>query len=373
MAGPFASLMLADLGADVVKVEAKGMGDVMRYMGGHQRGGMNAIFLGLNRGKRSVSVDLSAETGRRMVRHLVAGADVFLENFRPGVCASMGLGADDLRAVDPELIYVSISGYGPDSPAAGEPAYDTMVQGRSGMVARQKRGHRGQPDLVRSFLVDKVSAFFAVQGILAALFVRQRGEGGQAISVPMLDAALYYLWPDSMTDLAFVGEGVTAGTLFPLAISLTETADGHLTHLALSDKERAGVNRAVGRSDLNEDARFATTASVNTSENLREYQEAISEAFLALSTEVALQRLRAEGVPCSAVVEPAGILDDEHVVATGVLQEWDHPRAGRVRQPRFPVHLDRTPACTRTGAPELGQHNDEVLEEIGLTNRGNDV
>jgi crotonobetainyl-CoA:carnitine CoA-transferase CaiB-like acyl-CoA transferase len=365
MAGPFASMMLSDLGADVVKVEAAGVGDVMRHMGGHKRGGFNAIFLGLNRGKRSISVDLTRSEGKEVVRDLASQADVFLENFRPGVCDAMDLGPDQVRGANPQLVYVSISGYGPESPASADPAYDTIVQGRSGMVARQRNGEIGQPDLVRSFLVDKITAFFAVQGVLAALYARERGGSGEHLCVPMMDAALYYLWPDSMTDQTFVGDGVTPGPLFSLANNLTETSNGYLTHMALSDRERAGVNRAVRRADLSDDPRFATTAALHASGSRHEYYEAVAEGFRALTTDEALHRLREEGVPCSGVAEPPEVVEDPHVIATGVLCEWDHPSAGRIRQPRHPVLYGGAPAPMRSGAPRIGQHTREVLVEAG--------
>jgi crotonobetainyl-CoA:carnitine CoA-transferase CaiB-like acyl-CoA transferase len=366
MSGPFASVMLSDLGADVVKVEVKGIGDVMRHMGGHHRADINAIFLGLNRGKRSISVDLRHPDGIAVVRDLAARSDVLLENFRPGVCASMGLGPDELITANPELVYVSISGYGTDSPASADPAYDTMIQGRSGMVDRQRRGRDGTPDLVRSFPVDKIAGFFAVQAVLAALYQRAGGGGGQHVSVPMFDASLYYLWPDGLTDLALAGDGVEAGTIFPLSQSLTMTADGHLTHMALSDKERAGVARAVGRPDLNGDPRFATTASWSRPENLAVYNRAVNDGFATLTTAEAMARLRAEGVPCAAVAGTDEILTDGHVVATGVIDEWDHPRVGRVRQPRFPVRFGNRPGSTGHTAPALGEHTVEVLSDWGI-------
>jgi crotonobetainyl-CoA:carnitine CoA-transferase CaiB-like acyl-CoA transferase len=367
MSGPFATLMLADLGADVIKVESRRSGDVMRHMGGHQRGGVAAIFLGLNRGKRSISVDLRRPEGQDLVRELALGCDVLIENFRPGVCDDMGLGAARLRAEHPELIYISMSGFGPASPASNEPAYDTMMQGRTGMVARQRRGRVGRPDLVRSFAVDKITGFFAVQATLAALFARSRGAGGQTISIPMFDASLYYLWADSLTDLAFVGEGVRPGTLFPLSVDLTETADGFLTHLAITDRERAAVARAVGRADLTVDIRFSTTKEWSKPENLRVHQQAIAEAFRGLSTAEAMARLRAEDVPCAAVAEPEDILADEHVRATGVLAEYEDAHGGRVRQPRYPTDFSTTAVVGHDGsAPTLGGDGPSILAEAGF-------
>ena len=234
------------------------------------------------------------------------------------------------------------------------------------MVSRQRRGRNGRPDLVRSYAVDKIAGFFATQAVLAALLVRATSGAGQAVSVPMMDASLYYLWPDSLTDLTFVGEGVTPGTVFPLAMDLTECADGFITHLAIAPKERAGVARAIGRDDLNADPRFADQASAVRPENRRALAAAVAEGFRSLPANVALERLRAEDVPCAPIAEPADILADPHVTATGVLNEWDDPTAGRVRQPHYPAHFDDSAAVVSTGSPRLGAHGRAVLAEAGF-------
>ena len=157
LAGPFATAMLSDLGAEVTKVESSGAGDIMRHMGGHARGGTSAPFLSLNRGKQSLSVDLRSDAALDALREIAAQCDVFIENFRPGVCEALGLGHVALRAANPRLIYVSISGFGPSSPSKDEPAYDTIIQGRAGIVDRQRRGPKGEPDLVRSEFRERAS------------------------------------------------------------------------------------------------------------------------------------------------------------------------------------------------------------------------
>ena len=367
MSGPFASMMLSDLGADIIKVETIGTGDLIRRAGGYRRDGFNALTLSLHRGKRSIAVDLHKDDGRAVVLELAAGADVFIENFRPGVCEAMGLSAERLRAVNPNLIYVSISGYGPDGPAAREPAYDTILQGRSGMIARQVNAD-GVLDSVHSFPVDKLGGLFAAQAITAALFSRARGTArGQTIQVPMLDAALYYLWPDALNDLNLIGEDVIAGVIPSLVHGPTRTKDGYLAYLAFADSERAAVARAVGRPDLAGDSRYATMAEFAKQENSTVFRAAVAEAFTTLTTDEALGRLQAEGLPCSVVVQPQDVPADPQLAATGALVEYEHPQAGRTRQARHPLRFDGTPTTHRTGAPRLGEHTDQILAEAGFT------
>ena len=366
MSGPFASAMLSDLGAEVTKVESSGGGDILRHIGGHSRGGSNAIFLSLNRGKRSLSLDFRSPGATAALADMAASADVFLENFRPGVCDAMGLGHEVLRARNPRLVYVSISGFGPDSPARDEPAYDTIIQGRTGIVARQRRGERGKPDLVRSYVADKAAGFFATQAVLAALYARERTGDGAYVSVPMFDAALYYAWSDGMTDQTYLGDDVRPGTLFPLSQTLTQSSDGFLTHLALSDRERAGVARAVGRADLNEDPRFATAGSWSRPENLSVWATAVREGFAVMTTEEAILRLRAEDVPCSPVAEACDVLADEHVRGADVFDVWTDARAGEVRQPRLPVRFDNVAIPVGHTVPARGDHSVEVLRAYGI-------
>jgi crotonobetainyl-CoA:carnitine CoA-transferase CaiB-like acyl-CoA transferase len=366
MAGPFATTMLVDLGADVTKVESSGAGDIMRHMGGHSRGGTSAPFLSLNRGKRSLSVDLRSNAALDVLRELAAQCDVFIENFRPGVCDALGLGHVALRTANPRLIYVSISGFGPSSPSKHEPAYDTIIQGRSGIVDRQRRGANGEPDLVRSFLVDKVAGFFAAQAVLAALYARERSGEGAFVSVPMFDAALYYAWADGMSDHTLIGDDVTPGTIFPLGQSLTHTSDGHLTHMAMSNRERSGVAKAVGRADLNDDPRFATTASWSRPDNMRAYSLAVRDGFAALTTDDAIAALQSEDVACASVSAAGDVLQDPHVLQSDVFDEWDDVFVGRIRQPRLPIRFDDVPMPVGRTVARRGGHSADVLRSFGI-------
>jgi len=368
LAGPLASVVLADLGADVVKVEPVRGGEVMRQIGGYRRNGFTAMFLSLNRGKRSLAVDLHDQRGQDLVRELAAEADVVLENFRPGAADAMGLGAERLRAANPDLIYISISGYGPDGPSAGDPAYDAIIQGRSGMIARQI-ATSGEPDLVQSFPIDKLAGLFAAQAVTSALYARATGAArGQTVQVPMLDTALFYLWPDVLSDLALVGEGVTPAELPARKITLTRTKDGYLTYTVMSLRERIALARAVNKPELNDDPRFTTMAGHSNPDNSRAFLAAIADGFSVLTTADALERLRTEKVSAGPVVAPEDVLADPQVLATGMIVESEHPTAGGFRQARLPLYFDATPAeSAARPAPRCGEHTVEVLAAAGVS------
>ena len=255
LAGPLATMMLADQGADVIKIEPPGIGDLLR-MSAFRRGGMGSFFANGNRGKRSIVLDLTKPAGRDVVLDLVREADVFVQNFRPGAVERLGIGEADLRAVRPDLVYVSISGYGETGPYSKRRVYDPILQALTGHVAIQKNPDVPIPDLIRHVVVDKASAYTAAQAITAALFARERGAGGQHVRIAMIDVALAFLWPDGMMKQTMLGDDVSPGpTLYEL-YRLTETADGHLVYFAASDKEFGGLFRALGRADLVADPRF---------------------------------------------------------------------------------------------------------------------
>jgi crotonobetainyl-CoA:carnitine CoA-transferase CaiB-like acyl-CoA transferase len=257
ISGPLATMLLADQGADVVKVEAPDRVDLLRKEW-YYRGGLTSMFANVNRGKRSVLLDLQSEQGLEAARALCARGDVVLENFRPGVAERLGIGPDDLHATNPRLVYCRISGYGQSGPWSGRRSYDPVVQGLSGFAAIQKNPEVPIPDLVRNALVDKAASYTAAQAVTAALLARERGEEGQTIEVSLLDAGLAFLWPDGMMKHTFQGEGVREGPALYDRYRLTETADGHVVMWAGMDNEWHAVYRGLGRPDLIEDERFAT-------------------------------------------------------------------------------------------------------------------
>jgi crotonobetainyl-CoA:carnitine CoA-transferase CaiB-like acyl-CoA transferase len=364
VSGPLATCVLADQGADVVKVEPPVTGDLIRHIG-TSRGGLSAIFATLNRNKRSIVLDLGKARGREALLRLVAGADVFVQNFRPGVIDAMGLGEPVLRRVNPGLVYVSISGFGETGPYAQRRVYDIVIQALSGMADAQADPRTGEPELVRNIVCDKATAWVASQAITAALLARERGAAGQHVRLSMLDATIAFLWPDVLEGHTWVGEGATAPASLAGFLSVRRTADGFMTIFAISDREFEGLCRALGRPELAADPRFADTAG-----RLRHADALaaiVDEATRRETTAELAARLEAEDVPHAPVNRIGALHEDPQVVANGLVVELVHATAGRLRTPRPVARFDRTPASLRRPAPILGEHGAALLAESGFS------
>jgi crotonobetainyl-CoA:carnitine CoA-transferase CaiB-like acyl-CoA transferase len=287
-----------------------------------------------------------------------------VQNFRPGAMQRLGLAEADLREVRPDLVYVSISGFGESGPYAQRRVYDPVIQALTGSIAIQEHPDTGDHDLVRHVICDKASAYTAAQAITAALFARERGAGGQHVRVAMLDAALAFFWPDGMMAHTLVGEGVQKGpTLYEL-YRLTETADGHLIYFAVTDAESHGLFRALGRPEWCEDPRFRDLLS--RIQNRVALEGLIRDEFRKWPTHEILERLAGESLPAAPVLSLEEVIADRQVRHNEILIERDHPTAGRIRQPRPPARFDRTPAEAGRLAPLPGEHTDEILGELGL-------
>jgi len=366
VSGPIATMMLAEQGADVIKVEPPGTGDLVRAIG-EARSGITSLFATSNRSKRSVAIDLKQPAGVTLLKRLVASADLFVQNFRPGTADRMGVGESELRAVAPRLIYVSISGFGEKGPYANQRVYDPIIQAASGLAAVQRDRETGRPRMVRTILADKVSALTAAQAMTAALLARERTGEGQHVRIAMLDAMVAFLWPEGMMHYTFVREGdqrARNARKPQLRELVFDTVDGFITAGTVSDREWEGFARAARRPELAGDPRFNTgTARV---ENWDERLEVMGEVFRTDTTAHWLERLAAEQVPCAPILERHELLGDAQIAASELIEEIDHPLAGRIRHVRPAARFDRTPARVRGFAPALGQHTDEVLEEIGL-------
>jgi len=366
VSGPIATMMLAEQGADVIKVEPPGQGDLVRAIG-CARSGITPLFATSNRSKRSIAIDLKQSEGVALLKRLVATADVFVQNFRPGTAERMGVGEAALRAVAPGLIYVSINGFGEKGPYAQQRVYDPIIQAASGLAAVQRDRETGRPRMVRTIVADKLTALTAAQAMTAALLSRERTGEGQHVRIAMLDAMVSFLWPEGMLHYTFVQEGDRSGPQGrkPQVRDLVfETSDGFITAGTVSDAEWAGFARAVQRPELIGDPRFATgTARV---ENWDERLELMNEIFRTEPTAYWLERLDAEQVPCAPILERHELLSDAQIAANGLIEEVDHPHAGRIRHVRPAARFDRTAARVRGFAPTLGQHTDEVLAEIGV-------
>ncbi|MEE4280632.1 MAG: CoA transferase, partial [Pseudomonadales bacterium] len=251
ISGPVATMMLADQGADVIKVEALS-GDLVRGAGPN-RSGITATFISSNRSKRSLALDLKSQAGAKILRELVATADVFVQNFRPGTIERMGFGEDAVREICPDIIYVSISGFGESGPYAHQRVYDPVIQALSGLAAIQADGETGRPKMIRTIIPDKTTAVTAAQAITAALFARERKGVGQHVRLAMLDTMLAYLWPEGMSGYTLVGKEVKAARAQLSPDLIFATTDGYITAGAVSDKEWHGMCRALDKPEWRDD------------------------------------------------------------------------------------------------------------------------
>jgi crotonobetainyl-CoA:carnitine CoA-transferase CaiB-like acyl-CoA transferase len=367
LSGPLATMMLADQGAEVVKIEPMVNGDIMR-LGPFQRGGLATFFANANRGKRSVAMDVTCDRGREIVLDLVRQADIFVQNWRPGAAERLSLSEPELRAINPDLIYVSISGYGATGPYHDRRVYDPIIQGLTGHVAVQINPQAPIQDLVRNVVADKASAYTAAQAITAALFARERGAGGQHVEVPMIDASLAFFWPDGMMARTLVGDGEVAmpgPTLYEL-YQLTQTADGHLIYFAASDVEFLGLFRSLGHPEWCEDARFSSISARAVTENRETLGELLYDEFQKWKTSEILERMVEEQVPVGPVLSLDEIFEDPQILHNECVFEREHPTAGRIRQAKPAARFDKTPQTPGRLPPLHGEHTDEVLAELGL-------
>jgi crotonobetainyl-CoA:carnitine CoA-transferase CaiB-like acyl-CoA transferase len=363
VSGPMATMILADQGADVVKIEPPGTGDLTRALGGGARG-MAPIFATINRNKRSVVLDLKDPRGRAVLERLVAGADLFVQNFRPGVAERMGIGEAALRRVKPDLVYVSISGFGESGPYAHKRVYDPVVQALSGLAAIQADPGSGRPRMMRLIIPDKVTALTAAQAMTAALLARERTGEGQHVRLAMLDAVVAFLWPEAMARYTFIGPDVDVTRPDAARDLVFATTDGYITVGAVSDAEWAGLARALERPEWLEDPRFKTPAGRVKYADAR--LELTAEVIRTRSSAEWLARLDAEQVPCAPIHTREEVITDPQVRANNLIVESAHPHAGRMRQPRAAARFAHTPAEFRIPAPLLGEHTEAVLTEIGV-------
>ena len=364
VAGPLGTMILGDQGADVIKVEPLDGGDPTR--GSEQkRGGFSTSFLNNNRNKRSLALDLKAAAGRRALLRLCAGADVFVQNFRPGVVERLGIDEPAVRAVAPNIVYVSISGFGEVGPYAHKPVYDPIIQAYSGIATVQAGADDVRPRMLRTILPDKLTAITASQAITAALLARARTGEGQHVRLSMLEAVLAFLWPSDMGDQTFVGDEPATQEKASATDLVYETKDGWITVAVQTNAQWVALTEALGTPEWLDDPRFKTP----------ELRQQNVEARLALTQAVLkdrasqhwLDRLTQAGVPCAPVLTRNQVIRAPQVEALGAMVETDHPRAGRLRQMRNAARFERTPADLRRGAPALGEHSAEILAEAGYS------
>ncbi|PRX97290.1 CaiB/BaiF CoA transferase family protein [Allonocardiopsis opalescens] len=364
MAAPFATMQLADLGADVVKVENPKGPDPVRAVGPFLEG-HSSPYLRLNRNKRSLALDLKAPGGARLLRRLLDGADVLVENLRPGAMARLGLGYDDLAASHPHLVYASASGWGQDGPLAPLPGLDIMAQARSGLMSITGPPG-GEPAKVGVPVCDLVCGLYVALGVLAALRARERTGRGQHVDVSLLEAgtslaiweaARYWVTGESGTP-----QGSAHQSSAPY--QALRTADGWLTVGAITPNTWRGLCEALGLPGLLADERYGTA---HERHGLRaELIPAIECVTRGRGTEDLVAALDAAGVPCAPINTTAQVFTDPHLSGRGFFWDAEHPELGAVRQIGSPVRLSATPARRGAAGPGLGEHTAELLAGLGL-------
>ncbi|MDE0711719.1 MAG: CoA transferase [Rhodospirillales bacterium] len=361
VSGPVATMMLADQGADVIKIEPPG-GELMRRVGIDNRG-MASSFLSCNRSKRSLAVDLKAPEGLAVVRKLVGTADVLVQNFRPGAIERMGLGEETVRAIQPDIVYVSISGFGESGPYSKQRVYDPVIQALCGLAEIQSDRKTGTPRMVRTIVPDKTTAVTAAQAITAALLARERTGRAQHVRLSMLDTMVAYLWPESMSALNYVGrEGDPARGQMGLDL-IYRTQDGYITAGAVTDAEWIGMCDALGRPDLVGDERFRTPGA--RFRNAAERREITAEEIAKHASGELIERLQARQVPCAPILSRMDVLENDQVEQNRIIEVHEDPVLGPVRQPRPAARFEETPATIRRMAPFLGADNADILAELG--------
>jgi len=363
ISGPVATMMLADQGAEVIKVEPP-EGELVRHMG-RNTGGLTSVFLSANRSKRSIGLDLKNPAAVDVLKQLIPTADVFVQNFRPGAIDRMGLGESVVRNLNASVIYVSISGFGETGPYAHKRVYDPVIQALSGLADIQMDAASGRPQMIRTIIPDKTTSVTAAQAITAALFHRERTGEGQHVKLAMLDTMVAYLWPEGMARYTFADRPPEPmkGEASPDLIYLTQ--DGYITAGAISDKEWQGMCRALDRPRWIDDERFRTANARVVHGKLR--REMTAEVLLTRTSAEWLERLDHEEVPSAPVLGRHEVIDHPQIQANEMIVEDVHPVAGPIRQARPAARFDRTPARIRGPAPELGADTMALLGELGCS------
>jgi crotonobetainyl-CoA:carnitine CoA-transferase CaiB-like acyl-CoA transferase len=365
LTGPYAASLLADQGAEVIKVERPGIGDIARFVG-VMVNGMSALYLVCNRGKRSIALDLQTPEGVDIARRLAAEADVVIENFRPGVMERLGLGYEALRADNPDLVYASLSGFGDVGPYRDRSVYDTVMQAYGGIAANQADPDDGVPTFLRQTVADKVTALYATQAITAALFARAQGRGGQHVKLSMADAVVSFLWADAAGNEVMMDADGSQPSSFVAGFQPMAFSDGWGIVTPTSDHDFAGMCKALDVEGW-DDPRIATVGErIQNRDVLAPVMDMVYAMAANLTMEEATVRFERERVPFAMILTPDQLTRDAHAVAMGLFVEADHEVVGRTRLPRHPAQFGATPATLTGDSPSLGQHTDEILTELGL-------
>ena len=364
--GPYATQMLGDAGADVIKIEAPPRGDSTRWLGRARHPGMGGPFLNLNRNKRSLALDLKQETARAALRRLVATADVLVHNMRTSAIERLGFGYGAVAGIRPDIVYCAAQGYGSAGPYRDRPAYDDALQVESGL-AKLFEETAGRPLLVPTILVDKMVGVMTAQAIALALFHRERTGEGQFVEVPMFETLTSFLMVEHIYEHAFDPPLGPAGykRVTTAARKPYRTRDGYACILPYTDRQWSGFFDLAGRPELAQDPRFADYQTRN--EHVDTLYGLIAEVAPDRSTAEWLALCADAGIPAAAANEIGDLFDNEHLQAVGLFQRHDHPSEGATLLAGPPVTMSKSPPSIRRPAPRLGQHGGEILGDLGYT------
>ena len=365
VSGPMGAMILADQGAEVIKVEPMA-GDQLRHMAATHNG-VNAPFYSCNRGKKSLAIDLKSEEGKDVLLSLVKESDVFMQNFRPGTIDRMGFSYEKLKEINPNLIYLSISGFGDQGPYAQSRVYDPVIQALSGATDIQADRDSGTPKMFRIVVADKVTSLTASQAVSSALYAREKTSIGQHIKLSMLDSVIAFFWPEGMTGLVFKENEFDVRKLQGSQDLIYEAKDRYITAGAVSDAEWIGMCNALKMEELIEDERFSTSAARVI--NAEERKSITAKEIKKWNSEDILERFQIEGVPSAPLLDRMELMNHEQIIANQTVFKKEYEGFGEVRQAKPAAFFENTPSEIQRPAPKLGEHGKEIVLSLGYDNQ----
>ena len=363
VSGPMGAMMLADQGAEVIKVEPIA-GEQLRHMAAPHNG-VNPVFYSCNRGKKSLAIDLKSKEGKQILIKLIKDSDVLMQNFRPGTTDRMGFGYEAMKKINPNLVYLSISGFGDKGPYAQSRVYDPVIQALSGATDIQADRNTGTPKMFRVVIADKVTSLTAAQAISSALYARERTAKGQHIKLSMLDSVIAFFWPEGMSGLVFKKNEFDVRKLQGSQDLIYEAKDRYITAGAVSDAEWTGMCNALNMQQLINDERFATSAARVI--NAEERKKITGQEIKKWQSNDILSRFQEEGVPSAPLLDRMELMNHEQIIKNQTILRQEYEGFGEVRQARPAAHFEDTPSEISRPAPKLGEHGEEILNSIGIS------
>jgi len=363
VSGPMGAMMLADQGAEVIKVEPIA-GEQLRHMAAPHNG-VNPIFYSCNRGKKSLAIDLKSKEGKEILIKLIKDSDVLMQNFRPGTTDRMGFGYEDMKKINPNLVYLSISGFGDKGPYAQSRVYDPVIQALSGATDIQADRNTGNPKMFRVVIADKVTSLTAAQAISSALYAREKTSKGQHIKLSMLDSVIAFFWPEGMSGLVFKENEFDVRKLQGSQDLIYEAKDRYITAGAVSDAEWTGMCNALNMQQLITDDRFATSAARVI--NAEERKKITGKEIKKWQSNDILSRFQEEGVPSAPLLDRMELMNHEQIIQNQTILREEYEGFGEIRQARPAAHFEDTPSEISRPAPKLGEHGEEILNSLGIS------